>query len=47
MNATADSFYSTQGRIDPSFDDRNENLIDDLSSRYPDVVTLEMETFHL
>jgi len=47
MNATADSFYSSQGRIDPTFDDRNESLIDDLALSHPDVITLEMETFHV
>lgn len=47
MNATADSFYSSQGRQDSNFDDRNESLIDDISSKYPEIATLEMETFHL
>lgn len=47
MNATADSFYSSQGRQDSNFDDRNESLIDDISAKYPEIATLEMETFHL
>jgi len=47
MNATADFFYSTQGRIDNNFDDHNEELLDKLASKYPEVKSLEMETFHL
>lgn len=47
MNCTADSFYSSQGRSDNHFDDRNQTLIDAVVAKYPDVATLEMETFHL
>eukprot|EP01094_Clydonella_sp_ATCC50884_P004396 TRINITY_DN13420_c0_g1_i1.p1 TRINITY_DN13420_c0_g1~~TRINITY_DN13420_c0_g1_i1.p1 ORF type:complete len:342 (+),score=100.94 TRINITY_DN13420_c0_g1_i1:49-1074(+) len=47
MNATADSFYSSQGRVGSVFDDKNEELIDQLALTHPDVVTLEMETFHV
>lgn len=47
MNATADSFYSSQGRTGEHFDDRNEALIPEMLARYPSVVSLEMETFHL
>jgi len=46
-NATADTFYSSQGRVDPTFDDRNENLIDSLVREIPDLISIEMETFHL
>jgi len=47
LNATADSFYSSQGRIYPSFNDQNTTLIDDLIKKHPDLVSLEMETFQL
>lgn len=36
-----------QGRVGLFFDDRNETLVDGLISEFPDVVSLEMETFHL
>ncbi|KAF8308984.1 purine and uridine phosphorylase [Clavulina sp. PMI_390] len=45
-NASADSFYSSQGRI-TSFNDHNDSLIDHLLETVPGVTTLEMETFHL
>ncbi|KAJ3055990.1 hypothetical protein HK097_008479 [Rhizophlyctis rosea] len=47
LNATADSFYSSQGRTDPSFYDFNHNLLTRLPSLIPNVETLEMETFAL
>jgi len=46
LNATGDSFYSSQGRIDPNFIDHNSDLIDSIAST-TSVNTLEMETFHL
>uniref|UniRef100_A0A0W0F9X7 Nucleoside phosphorylase domain-containing protein n=1 Tax=Moniliophthora roreri TaxID=221103 RepID=A0A0W0F9X7_MONRR len=45
VNASADSFYSSQGR-QTAFPDHNEHVIEDLL-KVPDVVTLEMETHHL
>ena len=47
LNCTADSFYSTQGRVGQHFDDRNEGLFRFLAERQPGVRTLEMETFQL
>ncbi|EST09522.1 Nucleoside phosphorylase domain protein [Kalmanozyma brasiliensis GHG001] len=47
VNASADSFYGSQGRIDPAFVDANANLIDVIRERRPGVATLEMETFVL
>jgi len=47
MDVTCDSFYSSQGRLDPSFNDRNSNLVDTLLEKYPDVGSLQMETFHM
>ncbi|SJX63747.1 related to Purine-nucleoside phosphorylase [Sporisorium reilianum f. sp. reilianum] len=47
VNASADSFYGSQGRIDPAFIDANANLIDVIRERRPGVATLEMETFVL
>jgi len=47
LNATADSFYCTQGRKDPFFADANEGLIAEVVRRYPSIVSMEMETFQL
>ncbi|KAK7688313.1 hypothetical protein QCA50_008684 [Cerrena zonata] len=46
LNASTDSFYSSQGRI-TSFPDHNEDIIDGLKTSYPDIATFEMETYHL
>lgn len=35
------------GRVDDTFPDENEHLIDQLCEKYPSMATLEMETFHL
>ncbi|KAJ1909023.1 hypothetical protein IWQ60_011402 [Tieghemiomyces parasiticus] len=47
LNATCDSFYSSQGRTDPQFTDANLGLFDELQARYPTMTSLEMETFML
>ena len=47
MNATCDSFYSSQGRQGSHFDDANEDLIDEVNGFSSDIVTMEMETFQL
>ncbi|CAH7685328.1 nucleoside phosphorylase domain-containing protein [Phakopsora pachyrhizi] len=47
LHAAADSFYSSQGRIDPNFSDDNQDLLETLKTTYPEVVSLEMETSHL
>jgi uridine phosphorylase len=47
MNATCDSFYSSQGRASSHFDDRNDDLIKVLNQERAQVVTMEMETFQL
>ncbi|GFR52160.1 hypothetical protein Agub_g14691 [Astrephomene gubernaculifera] len=47
LNASADSFYSSQGRTGSDFDDRNEGLLGELVAAHPDLVSLEMETFQL
>lgn len=46
-NITADSFYSSQGRIDPNFDDDNTDIIELLHGKYPGAMSLEMESFFL
>jgi len=46
-NVTAESFYSSQGRIDPGFDDRNLDIFTQVASHYPTATTFEMETFML
>jgi len=46
VNASADSFYSSQGR-QTSFPDRNEYLIPHLLETVPNIGSFEMETFHL
>ncbi|KAF7325006.1 Uridine phosphorylase [Mycena kentingensis (nom. inval.)] len=43
-NASADSFYSSQGR-QTSFPDHNKDLIEHLQSTIPDLASFEMETF--
>ncbi|KAF9404655.1 hypothetical protein BGZ94_004020 [Podila epigama] len=47
VNATADSFYSSQGRQDNNFVDKNQDLFDELLAHDPNTQTLEMETFTL
>ncbi len=47
MNASADSFYSSQGRPSHNFIDHNEHVLTDLLTKYPQTLTMEMETFHL
>ncbi|RYG66145.1 hypothetical protein EON64_10420 [archaeon] len=47
VNVTADSFYSSQGRIDDRFDDRNEGMIELIRKTYPNAQSLEMESFTL
>lgn len=47
MDATADSFYSSQGRTNKSFADNNESLVHRLEAAYPQLCCLQMETFHL
>ncbi|KAG2137540.1 purine and uridine phosphorylase [Suillus clintonianus] len=44
VNASTDSFYSSQGR-QTSFQDHNASLIDHLKAAVPGLTTLEMETF--
>ena len=44
LTASADSFYSSQGRVDPAFDDRNANVIDEMLEKYPDLKMIEMES---
>lgn len=50
VSASAESFYSSQGRVDPNFHDHNEELVDGVLSVHPDLICFEMEThqlFHL
>ncbi|RKP20694.1 purine and uridine phosphorylase [Rozella allomycis CSF55] len=47
LNATCDSFYSSQGRPERQFYDDNASLIDQIKREYPQVATLDMETFQL
>jgi len=47
-DVTCCSFYSSQGRFDPGFKDDNSTLIDQkILKLYPDVTSIQMETFHL
>ncbi|KAF8897979.1 nucleoside phosphorylase domain-containing protein [Mucidula mucida] len=46
VNASADSFYASQGR-QTSFPDCNQTLIQQIIDATEDVATLEMETHHL
>lgn len=47
LNASADSFYSSQGRKSESLIDDNEGLIAAIQKSHPKLSTLEMETFVL
>ncbi|KAL6753071.1 nucleoside phosphorylase domain-containing protein [Haematococcus lacustris] len=47
LNASADSFYSSQGRLGGDFQDANEQLLAQLCAAHHDLISLEMETFHL
>lgn len=47
VNVTADSFYASQGRVDPSFHDANGGLIEEVLSRHPRALSCEMESFQL
>jgi len=47
LDITCDGFYATQGRHDVNFDDRNERLIEQLQTRFPGSVSLQMETYQL
>jgi|EP00624_Nannochloropsis_granulata_P003173 uridine phosphorylase len=47
MNASACSFYSSQGREDTLFDDRNMDVLDTLRVQHPSLLSMEMETFQL
>ena len=47
LNASADSFYSSQGRRDECFEDDNLGLLERLRREHPSVVSMEMETFQL
>jgi len=45
-NATACSFYSSQGRKSSIYNDCNETLVDDVYKEF-NISSLEMETFHI
>ncbi|KAJ1977557.1 hypothetical protein H4R35_002246 [Dimargaris xerosporica] len=47
LNATCDSFYSSQGRQNHDFVDANQGIIDRLQQTYPQFISMEMETFML
>jgi uridine phosphorylase len=40
-NITTDSFYSSQGRFDPSFNDENDRLISEVLKKYPKAITMD------
>lgn len=47
LNISGDSFYSSQGRVDPQFIDHNHGIIGAIEQKYPEAVSLEMEVFML
>lgn len=50
VSASAESFYSSQGRVDTNFHDHNKELVDGVLTVIPDLICFEMEThqlFHL
>ncbi|RIA98333.1 nucleoside phosphorylase domain-containing protein, partial [Glomus cerebriforme] len=47
LNASTDSFYSSQGRLDDNFLDENHDVITSIFQKYPNAQTMDMETFML
>ncbi|GAA6016310.1 hypothetical protein JCM11491_006811 [Sporobolomyces phaffii] len=47
LHASADCFYSSQGRIDNNFQDDNKDLISTLLKRNPDCASLEVHNLFL
>lgn len=47
LNATACSFYSSQARPEIHFRDNNTELLSTLQTKYPHVISFEMESFQL
>jgi len=47
LNASADTFYGSQGRITKDFPDNSASLIEEIMEAHPKLCSLEMETFHL
>ena len=48
VNVTADSFYSSQGRLDAAFEDDNAHMVDRIVAHYaPHALSMEMESFTL
>ncbi|CAB4380938.1 purine and uridine phosphorylase [Rhizophagus irregularis] len=47
LNASTDSFYSSQGRLDDNFLDENHDVINSVFQKYPNALTMDMETFIL
>ena len=47
IDASADSFYASQGRAGGDFADFNGGLLEALEARVPDVACMQMETFQL
>jgi len=45
LNASTDSFYGSQARIDPNFDDRNADLLE--ATLLAGTASVEMESFQL
>lgn len=47
VNASADSFYSSQARQTTLFEDENDQLLAEIRKIHPEAQTFEMETFLL
>jgi uridine phosphorylase len=47
ISASAESFYSSQGRVDINFADFNHELVDGVISVHPGMICFEMETHQL
>mmetsp|Transcript_32145 Transcript_32145/g.36489 ORF Transcript_32145/g.36489 Transcript_32145/m.36489 type:complete len:303 (+) Transcript_32145:142-1050(+) len=47
LDITGDSFYSSQGRLDSAFTDRNEGLIENIMAEHKDAASLQMDTYKL
>jgi len=47
LNVSADSFYSSEGRVSKFFQDSNGHILEKIKQAYPEALSMEMENFHL
>lgn len=47
ITISCDSYYSSKGRVDPEFNDKNEKPLEHLIHKLPDLKSVEIESFQL